>query len=169
MSILDKRYKTISLDINTRIFNTDLNMIFSISDNETSDFYIKITKNLEDIDLSNYFVVLWIKKPDGTTLSKTVQQNIENGLFYCNLEEKLKDQVGTYKVQIYIEDPDTFERVTTLGIFKYEVLDDILHKRQDLEEPSEGEIEVTYNETDKTLVFDCDATYNSDSNTVEVN
>lgn len=166
MSILDKAYKLIHIDLIEKIFN-DINIIFSISDNETSDFYLKITKNLVDINLEKFSVTLWIKKPDGTTVSKTIAQN-EQGLFYCNLENKYKNQIGSYKVQAFVEDSETFERVATLGIFSYEVVNDILAQQKE-PEASTGKLEVTYNETDKTLAFDCDANYNSEKNTVEVN
>lgn len=167
MSVLDKKYKVAKLDINKKIYNSDLDIMFSISDNETSDFYLRITKETIDIDLSSFSVVLCIKKPDQTIILKTIQQD-EDGLFYCNLENKYKDKIGIYKVQAYIENENTFERVATLGSFTYEVLDDILHQRKDSEEPSGEKIEITYNEENKTLVFGCDANYNSETNTVEV-
>ena len=166
MSILDKKYKLAQLDINEKTYNSDLDMIFSLSDNETSDFYLKITKNSANIDLSNFSVVLWIKKPDGTTLPKTIQQNIEDGLFYCNLEDKYKNQKGPYSVQAFIEDPETLERVATIGTFSYQVLDDILNQRKDPE--SSGQINISYDESEKAIVFDCDAIYDSETNTVTV-
>lgn len=165
MSILDKKYKLAQLDLIEKTYNQDLNMIFSLSDNETSDFYLKITKNLVNIDLSDFSVVLWIKKPDNTTISKTVQQD-ENGLFYCNLENKYKDQKGKYEVQAFIEDAETFERIATLSTFSYEVIDDILNQRKDQE--SSGQINISYDETEKAIVFDCDAIYNAQTNTVAV-
>lgn len=166
MSILDKKYKLIKLDIVQKIYN-DLNMIFSLSDNETSDFYLKITKNLVDIDLTDFSIVLWIKKPDGTTLDKTITQNIEDGLFYCNLENKYKNQEGIYTVQAYIEDPNTLERVATIGTFSYSVNNDILNERKDPVTPS-GQIEVSYNADEKAIVFNCDAEYNAETNTVTI-
>jgi hypothetical protein len=64
--MLDKRYKSIYLDLTQKKTN-NLNMVFSISDNQTSDFYINITKNGFKIDLLNYKTVLYIKNPPENT------------------------------------------------------------------------------------------------------
>lgn len=132
MSILDTRYKTIYLDFILNKVN-DIDLVFSISDLETSDFYVKVTKNNEEIDLSSFKTILWILKDDGTTDTKDLTQDEkELGLFYCNLENRYKNQVGVYKAQVLVKDPNTLEQKMT-GKFEYTVTKDIPY----LENPSE--------------------------------
>ena len=57
MSDLDKKY-TIRLDLINNIQNEK--MRFSLSDNETSDFYIKITKSTGKVDLTDKIVKLYV-------------------------------------------------------------------------------------------------------------
>lgn len=167
MSILDTRYKTIYLDFILNKVN-DIDLVFSISDLETSDFFVKVTKNNEEIDLSSFKTVLWILKEDGTTDTKDlVQDEKEPGLFYCNLENKYKSKIGTYKAQILVKDPNTLEQKLTKSIFKYLVTDDIPNV-ENQEAPSSGQIEVGYDSENKYIVFNCDAEYNTESKTVEV-
>ena len=59
MSDLDKKY-TIRLDLINNIQNEK--MRFSLSDNETSDFYIKITKSTGKVDLTDKIVKLYVVK-----------------------------------------------------------------------------------------------------------
>lgn len=166
MSILDTRYKTICLDFILNKVN-DIDLVFSISDLETSDFYIKVTKNNEEIDLSSFKTVLWILKDDGTTYTKDLTQDEkELGLFYCNLENKYKNKIGTYKAQILVKDLNTLEQKLTKSIFQYIVTDDIPNVEN--QEDSSGQIEVSYDSDNKYIVFNCDAEYNTESKTVEV-
>ena len=58
--MLDKRYKSIYLDLTQKKTN-NLNMVFSISDNQTSDFYINITKNGFKINSLNFLKDLNLK------------------------------------------------------------------------------------------------------------
>lgn len=166
MSILDTRYKTIYLDFILNKVN-DIDLVFSISDLETSDFFVKVTKNNEEIDLSSFKTVLWILKEDGTTDTKDlVQDEKEPGLFYCNLENKYKNKIGRYRAQILVKDPNTLEQKLTKSIFQYIVTDDIPNV-ENPEAPS-GQINISYDESEKAIVFDCDAIYDSETNTVTV-
>lgn len=147
MSILDKKYKLIKLDLVEKTYNNDLNMYFSISDNETSDFYIQITKNLVEIDLSDFQVTLHVLKPDGKTKKMDLTQN-EEGLFYCNLTVLFKNKLGTYSCQVFIENEE-YERVATRSKFTYEVGDDLIHQENDIEDSTiEIPIKVYNDETD---------------------
>lgn len=134
MSIIDKQYKLIHLDLVEETYNSDLNMFFSISDYETSDFYLKITKNLIDIDLTEYDVFLLVLKEDGTTEKKQIFKDEASGLYYCNLEQIFKNKVGTYMGQIVIEDKNKIERILSRSKFKYEVTDDIYNNQKDGED-----------------------------------
>lgn len=124
ISILDTRYQTVYLDFILNKVN-DIDLVFSISDLETSDFYVKVTKNNEEIDLKDFQTNLWILKQDGTTDTKDLTQDEnELGLFYCNLENRYKNQVGVYKAQVLVKDPNTLEQKMT-GKFEYTVKKDI--------------------------------------------
>ena len=63
MSNIDKRYKTVNLDIVEKMHN-DINLIFSKSDVNTSDFFIRITKNKGEIDLTSFKVILYVLNPN---------------------------------------------------------------------------------------------------------
>ncbi|MDY2737425.1 BppU family phage baseplate upper protein [Intestinibacter sp.] len=164
MSILDTRYKTICLDFILNKVN-DVDLIFSISDLETSDFYIKVTKNNEEIDLKDFQTVLWILREDGTTDTKDLTQDEkELGLFYCNLENRYKNQVGVYKAQVLVKDPNTLEQKMT-GKFEYTVTKDIPYIENSADSGS-GQVNISYDEAEKAIVFDCDAIYNAETNTI---
>lgn len=111
---MDRQYK-IKLDVQKNKTNAD--MKFYISDHETSDFIIKVTKGGKAIDLSNYQMVISVRKPDQSLdaqYGEIVQDNQYQG--YVTLEQRCKNQVGIYtsyimlfnKEERLILDPITF-------------------------------------------------------------
>lgn len=139
MSEIDKEYRTIYLDLIKEKYNSDIDMVFSISDIETSDFFIKITKDNREIDLKDYLVILFVDKPDGTNENMDlVQEESELGLFYCNLKSKFKNVVGKYIAQVLIKDKNIKEQIVTRSKFNYEVTDDLI-KDINIDTPTDEE------------------------------
>lgn len=126
--MIDTRYN-IELDLVRKKINPD--MFFNLSDNETSDFYIKITNDNKDIDISNYQVVLYVAKPNKNTKDTILQYDSEKGCIYCNLESDFKNIIGIYVAQIAVKDNSTGEIKFTRGRFKYKVDSDILSERNE--------------------------------------
>lgn len=165
--MLDKKYKFIQLDLILEEEN-NLNMVFSLSDNQTSDFYITIKKNNEKIDLSKYKTTLYIKNPKNTILHKELKDyDKTKNLFYCNLENFYKNMEGKYECQIIIEDMETTEKIVPLGKFFYDVEKDIISEENGSETPVSN-IGIEYNADSKTIIFNCNATYNEETKIVEV-
>lgn len=123
-SILDTRYKSIKLDL--LLENKNERMYFNLSDNETSDFYLFIAKNNEDINLAGFKASLYVCKPNKVVESKILEYNSELDCFYCNLENKFKNIEGDYLAQVIIEDETTGEKKVTRSKFGYYVSGDIL-------------------------------------------
>ena len=126
MSNLDKKY-SIHLDLINNIKNE--NMKFSLSDNETSDFYIKITKSMISIDLADKVVSLYVVKPNKNVVHTTVTLYTKckkANVFYCDLPNNFKNIKGSYYAQILIEDIITGEKVVTPSKFSYIVESDII-------------------------------------------
>lgn len=148
MSNIDKRYKTVNLDIVEKMHN-DINLIFSKSDVNTSDFFIRITKNKGEIDLTSFKVILYVLNPNKEKLPPKLLQSSrkEKGLFYCNLPYEYKNAAGPYECQILVLDENTNERIVTTEKFLYSVQDDLI----DLDESEKIETEGT---TKLTLVDD---------------
>lgn len=126
MSNLDKKY-SIHLDLINNIKNE--NMKFSLSDNETSDFYIKITKSMISIDLADKVVSLYVVKPNKNVVHTTVTLYTKckkANVFYCDLPNNFKNIKGSYYAQIAVEDTITGEKVVTPSKFSYTVESDII-------------------------------------------
>ena len=88
--MLDKRYKAMKLDL---ISDKEDNLLmkFSLSDNQTSDFYINITRDNSKINLSDYKTTLYIETPNKEILKKELTEYDEaSNLYYCNLETEYK-------------------------------------------------------------------------------
>lgn len=163
--MLDKRYKPVEMDLVLEKMNNSL-MRFSLSDNQTSDFYISITRNNGKIDLSDYKVVLYIKNPNDVILKKELTKyDTETNLFYCNLENKYKNINGEYICQIIIEDVLTTEKLVPLSEFRYEVKNDIISEEVGTDTPDvpSGNINIEYDEDTGIILFDCDVEYDKDS------
>ena len=110
---MDKRYN-LKLDLQFRCNNST--MKFNQFDNNTSDFFMRITNSGKLVDIEKSIVVLAVIKPSGKVSSQFVE--VENGLVYADLKPSMIDEIGTYTAQamLILED----ERVVTDTI-NYEV------------------------------------------------
>lgn len=138
MSNLDKKY-TIRLDLIDNIRNE--NMRFSLSDNETSDFYIKVTKSTGKVDLTDKIVKLYVVKPNKNVVYITVTPYTEcndTNVFYCDLPNDFKNIKGTYYAQILVEDIITEEKVVTPSKFSYIVESDIISEMYEVADTEEN-------------------------------
>ena len=113
---MDKRYN-LKLDLQFRCNNSV--MKFNQFDNETSDFFMRITNGGKLVDIEKAIVVLAVIKPSGKVSSQFVE--VKNGLIYADLKTNMKDEIGTYtaKAMLILED----ERIVTETI-NYEVEED---------------------------------------------
>lgn len=113
---MNKKYN-LKLDLQFRCNNSI--MKFNQFDNNTSDFFIKISNGGKSFDVEKAIVVLAIIKPSGKAASQFVE--VENGLVYADLKPNMRDEIGTYTAQamLILED----ERVVT-DVISYEVEED---------------------------------------------
>lgn len=124
MSNLDKNYM-LKLDLVEKIKNDE--MEFSISDNDTSVFYVVITRNQEKVDLKNAQVTFYVIKPDKKSYKSTnLVFDSSKELFYCNLTSEFKDKIGQYVGQIVVYDSSTQEKIIIPSRINYVVNSDIL-------------------------------------------
>lgn len=147
MSALDKQY-VIKLDLNKETYNED--MEFSISDLETSDFWIDIKKSRKTIDFTDCNVVLYITKPNGNIRTVEAVFDMENKMYYCNLTNETKNLLGNYDVQVIVNNFSENERLVVPSRIKYHVINDILHDTYENIE----EIEDTLKENYDALLYD---------------
>lgn len=153
MSVLDKQY-IIKLDLDRSTHNT--NMEFSISDLETSDFWIEIKKSKKAIDFLNYNVELYISKPNGNIMTTTLAFDMEKKMHYCNLSSELKNILGDYSVQVIVNDYDEGERLVVPSKFTYTVVNDTLNDTYENIEEIENDIREVFD----SLVFNIDKVAN---------
>lgn len=113
---MNKNYN-LKLDLQFRCNNSI--MKFNQFDNNTSDFFMRITNGGNLVDIEKAIVVLAIIKPSGKIASQFVE--VKNGLVYVDLKPSMKDEIGTYTAQamLILED----ERVVT-NVISYEVEED---------------------------------------------
>lgn len=113
---MNKKYN-LKLDLQFRCNNSI--MKFNQFDNNTSDFFMRITNGGNLVDIEKALVVLAVIKPSGKVSSQFVE--VENGLVYADLNPSMKDEIGTYAAQamLILED----ERVVT-DVISYEVEED---------------------------------------------
>ena len=113
---MNRKYN-LKLDLQFRCNNST--MKFDEFDNNTSDFFIRVTNGGNLVDVEKAIVVLAIIKPSGKVSSQFVE--VENGLVYADLKSNMKDEIGTYtaKAMLILED----ERVVT-DVISYEVEED---------------------------------------------
>lgn len=113
---MNRKYN-LKLDLQFRCNNST--MKFNQFDNNTSDFFMRITNGGNLVDIEKAIVVLAIIKPSGKVASQFVE--IENGLVYADLKPNMRDEIGTYTAQamLILED----ERVVT-DVIGYEVEED---------------------------------------------
>lgn len=166
--MLDKRYKSIYLDLAQKKTN-NLNMVFSISDNQTSDFYINITKNGFKIDLSNYKTILYIKNPDGVILEKELTSyDISTNLYYCNLDNDYKNIEGRYECQIMIQNTSTGEKVVLQDTFSYNVNKDMISEKSGTVVPPSGDIKIEYSPNEKKIIVTGKANYDAKTKSIKI-
>ena len=113
---MNKNYN-LKLDLQFRCNNSV--MTFNEFDNNTSDFFMRITNGGKLVDIEKAIVVLAVIKPSGKVASQFVE--VKNGLVYADLKPSMKDEIGTYTAQamLILED----ERVVT-DVISYEVKED---------------------------------------------
>ena len=113
---MNKNYN-LKLDLQFRCNNSI--MKFNQFDNETSDFFIRITNGGKLFDIEKAIVVLAVIKPNKEVDSQFVE--VENGVVYANLKPSMKDEIGIYtaRAMLILES----EKVVT-DIVNYEVEED---------------------------------------------
>lgn len=113
---MNRKYN-LKLDLQFRCNNST--MKFNQFDNNTSDFFIKISNGGKSFDVEKAIVVLATIKPSGKVVSQFVE--VKNDVIYADLKHNMKDEIGTYtaKAMLILED----ERVVTDAI-SYEVEED---------------------------------------------
>lgn len=113
---MNRKYN-LKLDLQFRCNNSI--MKFNQFDNNTSDFFMRITNGGNLVDIEKALVVLAVIKPSGKIASQFVE--VENGLVYADLKPNMRDEIGTYTAQamLILED----ERVVT-DVISYEVEED---------------------------------------------
>ena len=83
---MNKRYN-LKLDLQFRCNNSV--MKFNQFDNETSDFFMRITNGGKLVDIEKALVVLATIKPSGKVSSQFVE--VKNSLIYADLKTNKKD------------------------------------------------------------------------------
>lgn len=113
---MNKNYN-LKLDLKFRCNNSI--MKFNQFDNNTSDFFIKISSGGKSFDVEKAIVVLATIKPSGKVASQFVE--VKNDVVYADLKPNMKDEIGIYtaRAMLILED----ERVVTESI-SYEVEED---------------------------------------------
>lgn len=113
---MNRKYN-LKLDLQFRCNNSV--MKFNQFDNNTSDFFIRITRSGELFDVNNAIAILAVIKPDNTSQAQFLE--IKEGKVYADLNNNMKDQVGKYKAQALLIMED--ERVST-DVIEYDVTED---------------------------------------------
>ncbi len=113
---MNRKYN-LKLDLQFRCNNSI--MKFNQFDNNTSDFFIRITNSGNLVDIEKAIVVLVVIKPSGKVSSQFIE--VKNGLVYVDLKPNMRDEIGTYtaKAMLILED----ERVVT-DVISYKVEED---------------------------------------------
>ena len=115
---MNKNYG-LKLDLQFRCNNTK--MIFDEFDKNTSDFFIQINRQGEKVDISNSIPTLLVLKPSGTAISQIL--NVKDNLIYGNLNNSLKNEVGTYIAKLMLVEGD---KKTFISNISYEVTENAL-------------------------------------------
>ena len=89
---MNKKYN-LKLDLQFRCNNST--MKFDEFDNNTSDFFIRVTRAGELIDISKAIVTLVVIKPDNSVDAQFV--DIDSNRAYCHLKPTMKNLVGKYE------------------------------------------------------------------------
>ena len=111
------RNYNLKLDLKFRCNNSI--MKFNQFDNNTSDFFIRITNGGKSFDVEKAIVVLATIKPSGKVASQFIE--VKNDVIYADLKPNMKDEIGTYtaKAMLILED----KKVVT-NVISYEVEED---------------------------------------------
>ena len=115
---MDKRYN-LKLDLQFRCNNSK--MIFDEFDENTSDFFMQITRQGQLVDISNAIPTLLVLKPSGVAVSQVL--NVKDNLVYGNLNNSLKNEVGTYIAKLMLIEGD---KKTFISNISYEVTENAL-------------------------------------------
>lgn len=89
---MNKKYN-LKLDLQFRCNNST--MKFDEFDNNTSDFFIRVTRAGELIDISKAIVTLVVIKPDNTTDAQFLE--IQDSKVYANLKPSMKNLIEKYE------------------------------------------------------------------------
>ena len=89
---MNKKYN-LKLDLQFRCNNST--MRFDEFDNNTSDFFIRVTRAGELIDISKAIVTLVVIKPDNSVDAQFLE--IQDSKVYANLKPSMKNLVGKYE------------------------------------------------------------------------
>lgn len=137
-NFLDSKY-IINLDLMQDTRNNTMH--FNLSDSETSDFWINITRYTVDIneELLDKTVTLYVVKPNKNVEFGNISYDSTEKMYYCNLSSEFKNIKGNYTAQVVIYDSSTKERKVTRSKFKYYVEDDILSDASGTVKPEEQE------------------------------
>ena len=76
---MNKKYN-LKLDLQFRCNNSK--MIFDEFDENTSDFFMQISRQGQEVDISNAIPTLLVLKPSGTAVSQIL--NVKDNLVYGN-------------------------------------------------------------------------------------
>jgi hypothetical protein len=96
-------------------------MIFDEFDENTSDFFMQINRQGKEVDISNAIPTLLVLKPSGTAVSQIL--NVKDNLIYGNLNNSLKNEVGTYIAKLMLVEGD---KKTFISNISYEVTENAL-------------------------------------------
>lgn len=123
MSNLDRIYD-LNLDIVHKVKNDK--MEFSLSDVDTSMFYVTFMRNKKVLDLKGNLITFYMVKPNNIITHIDLQYDSVEERFYCDLTGDCKDIKGNYVGQIIINDSSTGKRIVVPSIISYAVVTDIL-------------------------------------------
>ena len=116
-----RKYDKTRLDLQYKNKNETLE--FYISDTETSDFYIRLTRANMPIEVNDLIIVLCVIDPNNQVRSQFVNTiTNKSGVIYCELDNSMKSQVGTYQAKVMLVYED--EKIVT-DTFTYTVKNDM--------------------------------------------
>lgn len=117
--MVNRKYANITLDLQHNIKNETLE--FYISDDGTSDFYVKVLRANNPVELNKAIVTLCVIDPKGVSKSQFMEVTDKTGIIYCKLKDSLKNVAGTYQAKMLVVYQD--EKVVTES-FNYTIKDD---------------------------------------------
>ena len=115
---MNKNYN-LKLDLQFKCNNSK--MIFDEFDENTSDFFMQITRQGEKVDISNSIPTLLVLKPSGVAQSQILE--VKNNIIYGNLKNSLKNEVGTYIAKLMLAEGDKKIFISNIS---YEVTENAL-------------------------------------------